>query len=138
MVAVIPNVAGICVWSPPLDEMGNSVRGVAFYKMLTERFNFHVFDNDKPTGGKLNPVMRWVCVLVSECRRSFFFTPSLTAANRSRVREESGRELRGRICCRLSAQAPQAPSQTLLSNSAACLPESACRRLSVPHVATRR
>ena len=27
---VIPNVLGICTWSPPLDQMGNSCRGVQF------------------------------------------------------------------------------------------------------------
>ena len=27
---VVPNVMGICTWSPPLDEMGNSGRGVQF------------------------------------------------------------------------------------------------------------
>ena len=35
---VVPNVMGICVWSPPLDRMGNSTRGVQFcevcYKTL--------------------------------------------------------------------------------------------------------
>ncbi|KAA0183315.1 hypothetical protein HAZT_HAZT007265 [Hyalella azteca] len=27
---VIPNVVGICTWSPPLDTLGNSVRGIKF------------------------------------------------------------------------------------------------------------
>lgn len=30
MVVVIPNLMGICLWGPPLDKMGNSVRGVSF------------------------------------------------------------------------------------------------------------
>jgi glutaminase len=30
MLVVIPNVMGICVWSPPLDSLGNSCRGVQF------------------------------------------------------------------------------------------------------------
>lgn len=30
MMIVIPNVMGICTWSPPLDKLGNSVRGVQF------------------------------------------------------------------------------------------------------------
>lgn len=27
---VVPNVMGIVCWSPPLDKMGNSVRGIQF------------------------------------------------------------------------------------------------------------
>merc|ERR1711920_15530 len=41
---VIPNVMGICTFSPNLDTYGNSVRGVEFYKLLTQRFYFHNFD----------------------------------------------------------------------------------------------
>lgn len=32
---VIPNVGGICVWSPKLDRLGNSVRGLAFCHAFT-------------------------------------------------------------------------------------------------------
>lgn len=38
---VIPNVMGICVWSPPLDEYGNSVKGVEFARRLCDKFAFH-------------------------------------------------------------------------------------------------
>ena len=41
---VIPGVCGICVFSPPLDEMGNSVKGVEFFKRLVNKFNIHIFD----------------------------------------------------------------------------------------------
>jgi glutaminase len=27
---VVPNVMGMCLWSPPLDELGNSCRGLQF------------------------------------------------------------------------------------------------------------
>ena len=42
---VIPNVMGICIFSPKLDELGNSVKGIEFCKKLTEKINYHIFRN---------------------------------------------------------------------------------------------
>lgn len=41
----IPNVGGFCIWSPRLDVMGNSVRGVSFCLEFTRLTNsrFHMF-----------------------------------------------------------------------------------------------
>ena len=41
ILVVIPGVMGICLWSPPLDEFGNSVRGNAFCKELVNKYHFH-------------------------------------------------------------------------------------------------
>ena len=38
---VIPNVMGISLWSPPLDNFGNSVRGLQFCKELIRLYHFH-------------------------------------------------------------------------------------------------
>jgi len=51
---IIPNVMGICTFSPCLDTYGNSVRGVEFCKQITQRYNFHLFDNNDTTT-KANP-----------------------------------------------------------------------------------
>lgn len=45
LVLVVPGVMGIGVWSPPLDNLGNTVRGVAFAEKFINMFNFHRFDN---------------------------------------------------------------------------------------------
>jgi glutaminase A len=41
---VIPGVAGICTFSPRLDKLGNSVRGMAFCQELSQNFSFHFLD----------------------------------------------------------------------------------------------
>ncbi len=41
LMLVIPNVLGITFWSPPLDEMGNTVRGVQFCEEFVHLYNFH-------------------------------------------------------------------------------------------------
>ena len=46
VIVVVPGVAGFATWSPPLDSIGNSVRGVRFCEQLINLYNFHTFDNN--------------------------------------------------------------------------------------------
>lgn len=55
LMLVIPNVMGISIWSPRLDEIGNSVRGVEFCEKLVERFSFHQYDSLTGHSAKINP-----------------------------------------------------------------------------------
>jgi len=49
IVAVQSGEAGLGVYSPPLDARGNSVRGVAAIRRLSEVFRMHLFDHhDEP------------------------------------------------------------------------------------------
>jgi len=45
LMLVVPGLMGICVWSPRLDEHGNSVRGIEFCRKLVAEYNVHVFDS---------------------------------------------------------------------------------------------
>ncbi len=45
IVGVIPGRFGIGIYSPPLDPKGNSVRGIAAFRELSERFGLHVFES---------------------------------------------------------------------------------------------
>lgn len=48
IVGMIPGVGGLAVFSPRLDGHGNSVRGIRVFEELSERFDLHVFDVDRP------------------------------------------------------------------------------------------
>jgi glutaminase len=55
LMVVIPKVMGICIWSPKLDSVGNSVRGVEFCNNLVGMYNFHNYDNIAGVSHKKDP-----------------------------------------------------------------------------------
>jgi glutaminase len=67
VVLVVPGIMGICVWSPRLDRVGNSVRGVDFAKRLSRIYALHMYDRvtldtmsrDGERTDPRVPVMRW-------------------------------------------------------------------------------
>lgn len=61
IVAVVPGQAGIATFSPLLDAKGNSVRGIQFFRELSERFGLHVFESGftgEPFQDQLKPTRR--------------------------------------------------------------------------------
>ncbi|TRY94179.1 hypothetical protein DNTS_030539 [Danionella cerebrum] len=52
---VVPNIMGVMCWSPALDRVGNSVRGIHFCQELVSLFNFHNYDNLRHFAKKLDP-----------------------------------------------------------------------------------
>jgi len=55
---VVPDVMGITIWSPRIDENGNSIKGLDFSHKLTERFNFHTFDSAIKNVHKVDPRLK--------------------------------------------------------------------------------
>ncbi|MEQ3549168.1 glutaminase A [Pseudonocardia nematodicida] len=56
ILAAIPDALGVGVFSPGLDRHGNSVRGVAVCRALSERFGLHVFAD--PSESRLGRIVR--------------------------------------------------------------------------------
>ncbi len=48
IVGILPGQAGLAVWSPPLDEYGNSVRGVKVFEALSRQYGLHMFAHRDP------------------------------------------------------------------------------------------
>lgn len=55
LMIVVPNLFGLCVWSPRLDALGNSVRGVEFCRRLVQRYSIHNYDNLARSSEKRDP-----------------------------------------------------------------------------------
>jgi len=55
VMVVVPNVLGFCTWSPRLDQIGNSVRGIAFCRELVRTFSFHHYDSVGGGHGRKDP-----------------------------------------------------------------------------------
>ena len=72
ILAVLPGQLAVAVFSPPLDERGNSARGIAVCRELSTRYNLHLFNSVMPS----RSVIRHRC------------TAAQVSSNRSRPAEE--------------------------------------------------
>ena len=45
IIGIIPDRAGIAVFSPLIDRRGNSVRGIKVFEALSDKFDLHLFDS---------------------------------------------------------------------------------------------
>ena len=48
ILGMLPGAGGIATFSPRLDEIGNSVRGLRVFEELSDEFELHLFDPDHP------------------------------------------------------------------------------------------
>ncbi|KAJ3005510.1 UNVERIFIED_CONTAM: hypothetical protein HDU68_004579 [Siphonaria sp. JEL0065] len=55
---VVPNVGGFCLYSPKVDSLGNSCKGIEFFKQLSDRYAFHVLEPSRLRGLKMDPTMK--------------------------------------------------------------------------------
>ena len=55
VILAVPGLMGICIWSPRLDHIGNSVRGVEIATRLTERYTLHLYDGITAQRDRLDP-----------------------------------------------------------------------------------
>ncbi|KCV73136.1 hypothetical protein H696_00684 [Fonticula alba] len=57
IILCIPNVLGLAIWSPNIDECGNSVRGTKFSRELCDRFSLNIFDQLIGTTSHIDPTL---------------------------------------------------------------------------------
>ncbi len=55
---VVPRLMGICVWSPRLDAIGNSVRGVEMAERMAQTFRLHLYDGVSARHERIDPAIR--------------------------------------------------------------------------------
>ena len=48
ILGILPGIGGLATFSPRLDAHGNSVRGIRVFEELSQAFDMHLFDPDRP------------------------------------------------------------------------------------------
>ena len=55
---VVPRLMGVCVWSPRLDAIGNSARGVEMAERMAKTFRLHLYDGVSAVHERIDPAVR--------------------------------------------------------------------------------
>jgi glutaminase len=55
ILGVVPGQMGIAVFSRPLDQRGNSTRGIKVFEELSRRLGLHIFQPPDPASGNSRP-----------------------------------------------------------------------------------
>ena len=66
---IVPRLMGICIFSPRLDQHGNSVRGIEMAKRITSKYLVHMFDGTMTDTTRIDPklpISRWRASSCSE------------------------------------------------------------------------
>jgi len=69
VILVVPKLMGICIFSPRLDDQGNSVRGIEFARQLVQKCRLHLYDGVMTDPDRVDPrvpLARWHAQHVSE------------------------------------------------------------------------
>ena len=66
VILVVPRLMGVCVWSPRLDAIGNSVRGVEMADRMGKTFRLHLYDGVSAKHERIDPSARAVQVRARE------------------------------------------------------------------------
>jgi len=53
IIAVLPGQFGLAIYSPPLDELGNSVRGIKVCETISKDFGLHLFHTARSTSSSV-------------------------------------------------------------------------------------
>jgi glutaminase len=62
VILVVPRLMAICIWSPRLDAIGNSVRGVDLATRLAQTYRLHLYDGFSAQSKRIDPrtsAARW-------------------------------------------------------------------------------
>ena len=59
---IVPQLMGICIFSPRLDSVGNSVRGLEVARKITQKYLVHLFDGTMTDTKRIDPkvpISKW-------------------------------------------------------------------------------